>query len=403
MVRSELVRVILSRLKTLSIILFIAVIMLAALEILLSVVDIKTAFLESKRGDRKIQADCFQDKEAARAYFREFHQSKNMRWEPYSYWRRKAFSGSFIMIDDHGIRRTYNAAHNAKPVNIFVFGGSVLWGTGARDAYTIPSYISKILGKKGYDVQVTNFGESGYVSTQEMVVLLRELQNGNVPDIAVFYDGVNDLFSALQNKKAGIPQNEEKRERYFALERGMEGSGADGLFSAFVQRSHIMRFVQKLRRKLHKGTNTSVSEEMKARLARDTVRIYQGNMKIIESLGRAYGFKVLFYWQPVIFTKKQLSEYEKKEAGQADKKGSKKGFLGDFSQMYEMTSRHIRDAKPTSETIAVHDMSSVFDDLEGPLYLDFCHTCEEANEIVAKRISGDIAHLLKSGKVRLDE
>ena len=48
-----------------------------------------------------------------------------------------------------------------------------------------------------------------------MMELFLQLREGNIPDLVVFYDGVNDVFSAYQQGKAGIPQNENNREKEF--------------------------------------------------------------------------------------------------------------------------------------------------------------------------------------------
>ena len=42
-----------------------------------------------------------------------------------------------------------------------------------------------------------------------------ELQRGNVPDVVIFYDGVNDVFSTFQNGASGLPQNEASRVEEF--------------------------------------------------------------------------------------------------------------------------------------------------------------------------------------------
>ena len=70
-----------------------------------------------------------------------------------------------------------------------------MWGTGWRgheDDFTI-----RVTCCKGnfssesmrINVNITNFGESGYVNTQEVIYLFLQLQRkNNIPDIVVFYD-----------------------------------------------------------------------------------------------------------------------------------------------------------------------------------------------------------------------
>ena len=61
-----------------------------------------------------------------------------------------------------------------------MLGGSSLWGFGARDDQTIPSLLARRLHDRGVQVEVKNLSDLGYVSTQEVIGLLRELQ-GRLP------------------------------------------------------------------------------------------------------------------------------------------------------------------------------------------------------------------------------
>ena len=173
--------------------------------------------------DPRSRADGYGQAEWVAEYFREYLGSYRTHWEPYVYWRRVPFEGRYVNIDERGIRRTANAPHPGEGIGestrIFMFGGSTLWGTGARDDYTIPSYVSRELEAQGFRVEVTNFGEAGYVSTQEVIALLRQLQEGNIPDLVVCYDGANDVYSTYQQGRGGRPQNEFQREREFNLTR----------------------------------------------------------------------------------------------------------------------------------------------------------------------------------------
>ena len=148
-------------------------------------------------------------------YFSEIKQM-SFRWEPYVYWRKSAFKGKYVTVDDSGIRRTWNEpAPNSHPLRVWFFGGSTMWGLGVRDEYTIPSLVSQELAKQGIRAEVTNYGQQGYNSTQELIALILLLRNGESPDLAVFYDGVNEVLSAGKQGQAGIPLNEAHRAMEF--------------------------------------------------------------------------------------------------------------------------------------------------------------------------------------------
>lgn len=166
-----------------------------------------------------LRSDSYANSPWIEEYVEEYRQIRT-RWEPYLYWRRLPFSGKYINVDAAGLRRTVPgpvAAPGKTPVRIFCFGGSTMWSEGVPDGSTIPSLLATLLAERNVAADVVNFGEGGYVSTQELLALLRRLQQGDVPDIAVFYHGLNDMYSAAQSGEAGIPQNEWNRRAEFNL------------------------------------------------------------------------------------------------------------------------------------------------------------------------------------------
>ena len=50
------------------------------------------------------------------------------------------------------------------------------------------------------------------------------------------------------------------------------------------------------------------------RLAGDVVDRYVANVKIVQTLARGYGFRPLFFWQPTVFNKAELTAVEREEA-----------------------------------------------------------------------------------------
>jgi len=134
--------------------------------------------------DVRIHADSYPDAPWVAGLYDENARSAHLRWESYAYWRRAPFTGAYINVDAHGHRRTWRApaAPGATaPLRVFVFGGSTVWGTGVRDDHTVPSELARYLGEHGVVADVENFGETGYVSTQDVVSLLRALHRGDVP------------------------------------------------------------------------------------------------------------------------------------------------------------------------------------------------------------------------------
>lgn len=257
------------------------------------------------------------------AYAEEFAASETPSWRQYVYFRRaRAYHGRYINIDSLRHRVTPQPSTPAVPAaRVFFFGGSTLWGSFLRDDHTIPAEASRrlqTLAGPGARVEVTNFGETGHVFTQGMLELMLQLRAGNRPDVVVFYDGINDAFSALQNGEAGLGQNEANRVNEFALGRrltwhGHEEGVAKDLHSFAVLSTEglsRLRLVQRLGRVLHPPPPPTLLARDSA--ARSVVRVYAENVRMIEALARTYGFTPIYVWQPTLHaTRKVLTPFER--------------------------------------------------------------------------------------------
>ena len=251
-------------------------------------------------------------------YLREYEATFGLRWKPYVYFRRPFYTGVYINVDSLGHRRTVPRPISASDtVRVFCFGGSTMFGSFLRDSATIASVIARRLAghvAPGAAIEVTNYGESGYVFTQEMLELELQLRANNVPDVVVFYDGINDVAAAAQYGKAGVPQNEGNRAREFAFGRAIYGSetgvGSDARAAVAIGSAIAQRF-QFLERLREAVTRPVVPAVTSAELARDVADTYAANVDLIEALSRAYGFRVLYVWQPTLHsTRKLLTPFE---------------------------------------------------------------------------------------------
>ena len=363
----------------------ITLLLLICIEILSSLILAVVLTIENSGYDRRVNANAYieQDKLWLEDYYKEFHQ-QHISWEPYVYWRYTPYKGHYINIDEKGLRRTWNTGISRRK-RIFVFGGSTVWGTGVRDDFTIPSFISRILSlEKGLNVEVINFGQSGYVTTQEIIALLRLLQNGQIPDLVIFYDGINDSFSAFQSREAGIPQNEFNRYAEFNSGRSILLSARNLIVNSATLRG-MKEFMNRLKRKriidesMSLSNNTSNFNKL---LYDKVVEVYQANIRYANQIAREFKFKTLFYWQPTVFTK-------------GDNKSS-------YEKVQELTMFEVRDeflrvnkiiGKITHSNFT--DLSNIFKDYKEPLYVDEFHLGEKGNELIARCMVQDIVKLLE--------
>jgi lysophospholipase L1-like esterase len=334
---------------------------------------------QSELLDRRILADAYKNIDWADEYFSELWSTK-VGWEPYTYWRYKSRNGNNININEEGLRLTIQAGPNnttSPTVRIFMFGGSTLFGTGARDAFTIPSLFAKELYKKGIRTEVTNYGQSGYVTTQEVLDLIKELQQGNIPDAVIFYDGVNDVYSAYQNQKSGLPQNESNRRREFNISKSLP-IAFDNFLYALSQSSKLAAL---LTSPFNSRKENNLYESITINdLAAETAKIYFNNIRIVKALSIEYNFKMAFYWQPTIFEKPEITEYEKLE------RTREKATEPLFKEVYRLVSNHNRIKY-------FYNLDNIFNNIKTPIFIDFCHISEEGNLIVAKEMANNFSRL----------
>lgn len=352
--------------------------------------------------DFRLRADAYPDRSWVPAYYEEFRRSRRLRWEPYAYWRRRPFRGEYINVGADGIRRT--VAPGPPPegrvpgARVFMLGGSTMWGTGARDAFTIPSLVARELAGRGVSAEVTNLGETGYVSGQELALLQQRLRSGDVPDVVVFYDGVNDTFSAWQQGKAGLPMNEFNRTREFNISnREMLGRRAVAVLREAAARLETVRVGARLLRAagLQAGPARPRGRAAAGRrrrsvgdgeaLARGVAAAYRSNVGIVRALGARYGFESLFFWQPTVFDKEGLTRYEQRQA-------RRKGALREF---FRLAAARVREEVcPGPGDLGCRDLSGIFAGTAAPVFVDWSHTGEGGNEVLAAAVAEDVAAML---------
>jgi len=340
---------------------------------------------DPRNPDVRAKADDYRKVSWGDNYFKAFHESHSERWEPYVYWRRKGYSSQYINIDTTGLRVTPNPEIRSEHVQrLFMFGGSTMWGTGARDSFTIPALVATELRNRGIRIEAVNFGETAFVSTQEVIVLLRQLQKGNIPDLVVFYDGVNDTYSAYQQGVAGLAHNESHRVQEFnLLKRLPELKGM--VVKDVVSNLATVRLTKDL---LGIGKIES-KPEYDARVAEEAVNLYLNNLALVKALAVSYKFKYRFYWQPTIFLKNKLSDYEKAEYDRQQ----------ELEKFYEETYRLVREkTTPPREDKSFHDLSAIFLHEEEPIYIDWIHLSERGNAVIAQAMAEEISHLIQSGE-----
>ncbi len=316
-------------------------------------------------------------------YLAEIEQAAEYRYSPYDLWTSQPFSGETIQIGADGRRVVPGAACEPGAYRIDLYGGSTMWGMGAPDSGTIPAYLQVALaaepGTAGRAICVRNQAELGFVSTQEVVRLLLQLQHGDQPDVAIFYDGVNDAVAAYNTGTAGMHRNSGTFTGAFATQ-------GESPLVEWLLASNLVRFARGL---VAQSSPVATAPVDYPTLAGEAVDIYLNNVRMVNALAAEYNFNVVFLWQPItVAENKPLTREEE---------GMVKVIPPELLTVYQTAWAEVKTRAQSGDIPHLYYIADALDGVEAPLYFDHHHLAPPGNEIVAARIMDIISPSILKG------
>jgi hypothetical protein len=339
-------------------------------------------YRRATRPDRSADADAYGGADWSVGYFDEFRRAVRVDWKAYVEWWQRSFGGSYVTLDERGLRPTTGEkTAGDQIIRVLCFGGSTMMGMGARDEETIPSVLARRLTAIGYCVSVTNYGQLGHNSTQETITLQQLLKVGERIDIAVFYDGINEMACAEQTGRADGLFNEARRRAEFNLLHSERRR--DLIIAALI--AMAPRTLRRLRQWTGlpmRGPLPVLQADLSRidldELAGNVIAVYAANLRLVRLMAREYGFQPVFFWQPVITTKKHKS---------CDEQRWQNDYTGDPLRRRLLYERIIAERRRSPELVEASDtvdLSELFDDCMEPVYIDLYHLSEAGNAAVAE-------------------
>lgn len=314
----------------------------------------------------------------------------------------------WIVIDEHGFRRTESVAKQKPPntFRVFLLGGSAAHGISSAPPYpvrhiypdeTVDAHLEAKLEalSDGRDVEVINAAVTGYQVFQHTAYLTSELLD-YAPDLVVFLDGANDHY-------VNNPEHQYQGDFVYQFwKRRLQRPSAVGLFdyaslwasrhSALFRGAFAWR-LQKDARVNRSEVDAVVTYETEAELLsghraaarRGFLRAIEANLVILN----AAGVDVIVALQPMLVLRDPA-------------------MLSDAERAFLRPQPHIVDLYPTvvDEVRAVAeengadfvDTNPAFDapaHRGRQLLIDYCHLSPEGGEVVA-----DVLLPLVHGKMR---
>jgi len=282
----------------------------------------------------------------------------------------------YVNVDRYGFVVTENPRKPScrEKKTVFLFGGSTMANDGViRDRDTIPSQLSRRLNDAFPDIcfELYNFGQSGYAVHNELVLLDALLSRGKIPDMVIFYDGVNDLLYRVVD---GVPH--------------MNYTSYRDAFRFFDSPCpNVLRLAAGLRRFLalfrlffgppeppyHLSDDPEVIEKRAAAVLGE----YFGVVEHVRKMGEAYGFKTLAFFQPTLFTSgKEKTGEERELLAKVERHipQAGEGFRRGYAAYRRMAPAHAAVAR---------DLTGAFDATDASVFVDFAHLSPRGNARVA--------------------
>lgn len=294
----------------------------------------------------------------AETHFREVEELTTV-YVSFVEWRRELYQGETVNVVGPFHERLTAEAEGAKGAPVFFFGGSTMWGTGARDQETIPSYYSRIAGRP-----TRNFGESGYVAHQNLEMLLWVLQEGERPAAVVFYDGVNDVSHRCRTGVRVFSQAQEGRMRALLTQ-------APGLF---------LRMVDIVAERIGGGEPRDSdrydcdNDPAKAQGVADAMIL---DWKLAQQVAQSQGIAFFAVLQPVVYLSDTIADTRADTGREADDQRRLQ-----YETVYPLIKARLAE-------LGALDLTGALDE-QTPFFIDFCHLSPNGNERIAKALAAAI-------------
>ena len=304
------------------------------------------------------------------------------KWDAWRTYWSYPMTGTYINVDSLGRRRTIQPAITGPaPFRVVLLGGSAMWGYTARDSATIPSLVARTLAADGVTgVELVNLAQSGYVLGQELATLRLEVERGNVPSMAVFFGGINDVRTALLYGEPGRVFFEPKFKQLYEVDskRGFVGSlVASSLHSAVLQRLMMRLGLSR------EWTEPPSPPELCGRLG----GYFRHMHDEADALAQRYGFQLLVVQQPMhATTNKPLTPFEQTFMQ-----------MGERNRVIRSCGASIDSAMTAGRGSAYVSMAKIFDDHNETVFLDdFGHVTEAGNALIANQLAAAIEAAVKT-------
>jgi len=292
------------------------------------------------------------------------------------------FNGNYIKTDSLGFRIDNDKIKNLPSIGFF--GGSVMFSVYTKQSETIVDQMRL----EGFNL--LNFGIGGYSTAAELPTFIEVQRKYKNIKTAVFFDGVNEVARFIEFYEE-IKRNDKKKLAYSSIfenngyyyKIGVENSINQKYFldnNKISYNSSFLKLFNAIRERVFfKITYSEVELDMMADKITD---LYFKNLKDIYDYAKSKEIKVVFIFQPTIFTTKKKLTAEEENIINNDRT-----IVGD---LFKTTYKKIMNDR-RSKIYNIYDFSNSLDEIKDEVFLDWCHLNGNGN----KKIASDIEKILR--------
>lgn len=325
-----------------------------------------------------IRSSCmsnYENLDWAKKHFLEYEKIR-FHYETPIIFRADKFSGKTINIEgDYNTRKTVSENEIIKNnKQAYFFGGSVMWGFGSSDKYTIPSYFQKFSGTKSI-----NFGESAWTSDQSLMYLIRLLKDGHKPDYVIFYHGANDYDKCLNTgNHYGVLIEDKLQKKFKESMRTFSKTTFKNFFSIPVEIIERIRGVDPAKEEVNLQkyfeTTKCNNKELQKKIALNLTQ----NWEIAHQLVSNYGGKFYAFLEPHAFFTN--TKFDKDSDIISEMFRFKEVKLESFLNVYKFIEEEMKYKK------YFYNFKSIFNNIDDFIFIDSVHTSPNGNKYSAQKI-----------------
>lgn len=303
-------------------------------------------------------------------------------------------SSQYHSTDKYGYRIAVDDEEHFKGRTLVgVFGGSTTYSSTTTYEHSLPALLSEQFDSKQFYFK--NLGVAGYSSSSELIAFIEATRLWPEMQIAIFYDGVNEVTRAFELYQSPDAPSYYNRSWGYPYPQMLRNAEYNHLFP-YARRTNFFPFIFRIADKMlfylsfYKVPSPKIGQVLS--LSKDAARLYIKNIEDISTLARAKGIRTIFVLQPNLYEKDSLTEWENliisRGAGQ----------ILDHKELSRTIYQEIRTLMlaRASEMVFI-DLSNSLNGctFTREIFYDNCHLTSEGNRCVASDLSKQLEQHLK--------